>query len=195
MGKPLSQHVITILACLALGCAESQQRQGPASVNPDAQLLQDFQARISKYMDLHKRLERGSPPLRETTDPAKIEASQAVLADQIRSARSDAQPGDIFTPEIRSLFRRLMSPELKGAEGKEAKAMIKQDAPAAGSVPFKVNAKYPEAQPLPSMPPTLLAALPRLPEDLEYRIIGTHLVLLDVHAGTIVDFIPNGIRP
>ena len=195
MGKPLSRRVMTMLACLALGCAESQQRQGQASVNPDAQLLQDFQARISKYMDLHKRLERESPPLRETTEPAKIEASQVVLAHQIRNARSEAQPGDIFTPEIRSLFRRLMSPELKGAEGKETKAMIKQDAPAAGSVPFKVNAKYPEAQPLPSMPPTLLAALPKLPEDLEYRIIGTHLILLDVHAGIIVDFIPNGIRP
>ena len=163
MRDVLSRHVITILACLALGCAESPQRQDQASVNPDAQLLQDFQARISKYMDLHNRLEKESPPLKETSDPAKIEASQAVLAEKIRSARSDASPGDIFTPDIRGLFRRLMSPELKGVEGRETKAMIKQDAPAAGSVPFKVNAKYPDAQPLPSMPPTLLAVLPKLP--------------------------------
>ena len=196
MKTTLSRLAIPMLWFIGLGCvADGQQPKSQANVNPDAQLLQDFQARVSKYMDLHKRLERESPPLKETTDPARIEASQNVLAEKIRVARREARPGDIFTPEIRSLFRRLMYPELKGVEGAETKATIKQDAPAAGSVPFKVNAKYPETQPLPSMPPSLLAALPKLPEDLEYRIIATHLILLDVHAGIIVDFIPNAIRP
>ena len=44
------------------------------------------------------------------------------------------------------------------------------------------------------MPPTLLAVLPKLPEDLEYRIIARHLILPDVHANVIVHFIPNAIR-
>ena len=196
MKKTLSRPLIAMLCLIGLGCvADGQQPKNQTRINPDAQLLQDFQARVSKYMDLHKRLERESPPLKETTDPARIEASQEVLAEKIRAARRDARPGDIFTPEIRILFRRLMYPEVKGADGAETKAMIKQDAPAAGSVPFKVNAKYPETQPLPSMPPSLLAALPKLPEDLEYRIISAHLILLDVHAGIIVDFMPNAIRP
>ena len=74
----------------------------------------------------------------------------------------------------------------------KAKRVIKEDAPAA--VPLKVNARYPEGAPLPTVPPNLLASLPRLPEDLEYRIIGNHLILRDVHANVIVDFIPSAIR-
>jgi hypothetical protein len=61
-------------------------------------------------------------------------------------------------------------------------------------VPIKVNAKYPDAAPLPTVPPNLLAALPKLPEDLEYRFINRDLILLDVHANVIVDFMLNAIR-
>ncbi len=42
-----------------------------------------------------------------------------------------------------------------------------------------------------TMPPSLLAVLPRLPKELEYRIIGRFLVLRDVDAALIVDYIPD----
>jgi len=32
-----------------------------------------------------------------------------------------------------------------------------------------------------------------LPEDLEYRFVGKHLILYDAKAGLVVDFIPNAI--
>jgi hypothetical protein len=60
-------------------------------------------------------------------------------------------------------------------------------------VPFKVNAKYPEGQPLPSVPAQLLLTLPSLPEPLEYRIVGQHLLLLDTAADLVVDYILNAI--
>ena len=41
------------------------------------------------------------------------------------------------------------------------------------------------------VPPQMLAALPRLPAELQYRIIGTALVLWDHHANLIVDFMPD----
>jgi hypothetical protein len=59
---------------------------------------------------------------------------------------------------------------------------------------LKVNAKYPQDQPLPTVPPNVLAALPKLPEELEYRIVKKDLILRDVHANLIVDYIPNAIR-
>jgi hypothetical protein len=59
---------------------------------------------------------------------------------------------------------------------------------------LKVNARYPEAAPLPTVPPNLLASLPPLPKDLEYRIVGNDLILRDVHANVIIDFIPMAIR-
>ncbi len=70
---------------------------------------------------------------------------------------------------------------------------MKDDAPAPGSIPFKVNAKYPEGAPVPTVPASVLLSLPTLPRPLEYRIVGKHLLLLDTDAGIIVDYIPNAI--
>ncbi|MGH8639954.1 MAG: hypothetical protein ACREUZ_22745, partial [Burkholderiales bacterium] len=128
----------------------------------------------------------------ETKNPAEIRASQDALATKIQAARKDAREGEIFTPAVRQLFRRLMYPETKGPDAKAVKESIKEDAPK--GVRIRVNAKYPDAAPLPTVPPGILAALPKLPEDLEYRIINKDLILRDVHANVIVDFIRNAIQ-
>ena len=39
-----------------------------------------------------------------------------------------------------------------------------------------------------TVPPNILAALPKLPEDLEYRFVNRHMILLDTHAH-IVDYV------
>jgi hypothetical protein len=57
-----------------------------------------------------------------------------------------------------------------------------------------VNATYPEGNPLPTVPATILQALPTLPPDVEYRIVDRNLILRDVDANIIVDFIPRVIR-
>lgn len=174
----------------------SPPRMAAPQTNADAALLKDFQSRIDAYMKLHDRQEKGKADPKETSDPAKIKATQDELAARIRTARKDAKPGDIFTPETRQLFRRLMYPEMKGPDAPETKATIKKEdenIPSKGEI-LKVNAPYPEGKPLPTMPPNLLARLPRLPEELEYRIINRDLILRDVNANLIVDYIPNAIR-
>jgi hypothetical protein len=117
-----------------------------------------------------------------------------VLAMKLREARKDARQGDIFTPEIRQLFRRLMYPEVKGPEGRETKAAITEESHELKTVTLKVNAKYPDTAPLMTVPPNILAALPKLPEDLEYRFVNRNMILLDTHANLIVDFVPNAIQ-
>jgi hypothetical protein len=191
MTQQLSGRVLILVSSVVMSCATAAT-DAQTRTNPDAMILADFQKRIDTYMDLHKRIEKESPPLKETKEPYKIQASQEVMARKIQEARKSAKPGEIFTPEIRQLFRRLMYPETKGQEGSETKAAIKDDAPK--GVPMRVNAKYPDAAPLPTVPPNLLAALPRLPEDLEYRFINKDLILRDVHANVIVDYIQNAIK-
>lgn len=168
------------------------EKAAEANANPDALVLVDFTQRINKYLAVRKGAAKDAPRMKETDDPAKIQAAQKGLAATLRAARMDARPGDIFTPEIRNKFRRLMYPQLKGEEGREAKAELKEDAPKA--VPLKINAEYPEGAALPTVPPNLLLNLPTLPEELEYRIIDKHLILRDVQANIIVDFIPNAIQ-
>ena len=62
-----------------------------------------------------------------------------------------------------------------------------------GAFPFNVNGVYPKDEPLGTIPPNILGALPPLPEALEYRFVNKHLILRDARANLIVDFIPNAI--
>jgi hypothetical protein len=161
--------------------------QAPAAKH-DEQVLADFKARVEKYAELRKKVEAAAPPLKSTANPAEIRAAQTALAERIRAARAGAKPGDIFTPEIAAYFRHLLRPELKEAE---IKAAILDDNP--GPVPFKVNGPYPEEATLSTVPPTVLKTLPMLPKDIEYRFAGRHLILRDMRANLIIDYMLNAI--
>jgi hypothetical protein len=39
----------------------------------------------------------------------------------------------------------------------------------------------------------VLAALPKLPEEVEYRFVGDRLILLDAHGHIIVDYIEDAL--
>lgn len=180
--------------------AQAAQKAGEAKtstdpgVNPDAAVMADFNARVEKYAALHKDLAKGAAEQKSDRTPEQINEQKAALAAKIQAARASAKQGDIFGPDSRPVFRKLLAPELKGEDGRDAKAVIKDDAPAPGTVSFKVNAKYPENQPKPTMPANLLLNLPRLPDPLEYRVVGQHLLLLDTASDLVVDYLLNVIR-
>ena len=156
--------------------------------SPDARVLGDFKARVEKYEQLRKKADDSAPPLKETKDAAKIKDAQQGLAERIGAARAGVKPGEIFTPEIAGVFRRLLRPEAKQQQTKEA---MKEDKPVV--VSFKVNGPYPDKQPVATVPPNVLAALPQLPKDIEYRFIEKHLILRDSRANLIVDYVLNAI--
>jgi hypothetical protein len=58
---------------------------------------------------------------------------------------------------------------------------------------LKVNERYPDTVPLSTIPPQVLQGLPKLPEEMEFRFIGNTLILMDVHAHIIVDFIEQAL--
>jgi len=170
-----------------------EQKATASPDNPDSAILADFNARLDNYVKKQRALMKGSP-ITEDATPAQIKARQDTLAAELRAARKDAKQGDIFTPQVADLFRRLMYPEVKGPDGKETKQALGEDGEVA-QVKLEVNASYPATEPLATTPSNLLANLPQLPMDVEYRITNKrHLVLRDVDANIIVDFIYNAIR-
>jgi hypothetical protein len=58
-----------------------------------------------------------------------------------------------------------------------------------------INRLYPSDAALPTIPPLLLMRLPRLPDNLQYRFYGRHLILLDGDLQIIVDYIANVLPP
>jgi len=54
---------------------------------------------------------------------------------------------------------------------------------------MRINSAYPVALPVSTMTLGLLAALPPLPDGLQYHFVGRRMVLLDTQASMIVDFV------
>ena len=158
----------------------------------EAEALATMNARLRDYVDLHTKIERTLPTLPKDATPQQIDQNQRSLEKLVREARATAKPGDIFTPQAQPVIKRLLASVFGGPDGKQLKASImdeNQIAPSAAKL--AVNARYPDIVPLTSVPPQVLQTLPKLTEDLEYRFIGDSLILLDVHAHVIADFMEN----
>jgi hypothetical protein len=170
--------------------AQTQQMPKGSNRNPDAGLVADFRKRVDDYVKLRDKAEGVAPvELEEKSKPAEIVTAEKTIAHNVRAARATAKRGDIFTPATQAMFRRLLRPPLaKGKDAADNKAIIKDDSPAVKEVPFKVNAEYPKEVALSTVPPDVLAALPQLPEDIQYRFAGKHLILFDAKANLIIDF-------
>ena len=186
----MPSHRLTAVCLLALlGLAGTGA--APPPQNTEREILQRFQQQIDEYMEIHRRFEKDLPPVKPQ-NPAEVSASQKALAAKIRLERKNPVPGAIFTPVTRTIFRRRLQAQLTGPDGAAIRQLLTADTPR--SFPLRVNAEYPRGWPLSSVPPAVLAALPKLPDDLEYRFVGRDMILLDVHANLIVDFIKDAIR-
>lgn len=171
-----------------------EQKAVASPENPDSATLADFNARLDRFVKTQRALLKQAP-LSEDATPAQIKSRQEMLAAQLRDIRKNAKHGDIFTPPVAALFKRLMYPEVKGAERKETREALEEEDGEVAEVWLKVNGTWPDSEPLTTMPANILGNLPQLPKDVEYRIANKrHLVLRDVDANIIVDFIYNAIR-
>jgi hypothetical protein len=171
--------------------AHEQTASGQSRVNPDARLAVEFTNRVQGYLALHKKAAEGLTKLSKEATPEEIDQHQRNLARALQQLRPKAQPAELFTKEIRAYFRRQLQSVFVGAEGRTLKASIMDENP--GPVRVSVNSRYPDTIPLSTMPPQVLASLPKLPVELEYRFIGDRLILLDVPAHLVVDFIEDAL--
>jgi hypothetical protein len=176
--------------------AQNPQPQNQPPQNPPPDLKSpgflEFSDRVQKYVQLHKSIEATVPKLKATNEPELIAAHQKILARKIKAARLHAKRGDIFTPAAKEDFVKAVSSEFQGPQAPHAKATIKQGAPLK-KVHLHVNEIYPESIPYTSVPPTMLQKLPKLPEEVAYRAVSSDLVLLDVKANLVVDYLPGVI--
>lgn len=193
-----SRNFLLVVACiliLALPELRAMKAQGvPAQegVNPNALIIQDFQTRVAEYVKLHVAMDAKRPAAKPTDSAEELAHEQHELAEDIQKARRRAKQGDIFTPQIQAEFRRLIAISMQGQSAARINSSLKNSDPP--RLRLRINAEYPATVPLQSPPPTLLMNLPKLPQEVEYRVVGKTLVLCDAHANLIIDFVP-GIMP
>lgn len=155
----------------------------------DAAGFKEFLDRVQDYVKLHKTVEATLPPLKPKEElPEMITAHQQALARKIRQERLHSERHDIFTKLSREAFRHAIRSTFQGPQATHARATLQQGDPVK-EVHLKVNQVYPDGVPHTTVPPTLLQKLPKLPDELEYRIVGHDLILLDVRANLVVDLL------
>ena len=143
-------------------------------------------------MKVHKAAAKQLPALKSTASSAKITEYQHALAAKIVAARPHAAQGAIFTPPIAAEFRRLIHTTMTGPRARRIHTSLQRGAPVKANI--EVNHPYPAMTPLETTPPSLLLNLPKLPKQLEYRVVDHDLVLHDVKANLVVDFVPRAIH-
>lgn len=191
----LARRVRTTVSFLAIHCsivAPTVGAQTAPKVNQDSLIQTHFDADVKEYLKIHKKAEAGLSVQKATDSAETMSQRQHLLADNIRAARPDAKQGDLFTPEVSPLFKHLIATSLQGPEAAKIRASLRHAEPVK-ALTLRVNAAYPDSVPLQSTPSTLLVNLPELPKELDYRIVGRTLVLRDVAANIIVDFLPDAI--
>jgi hypothetical protein len=184
--------VLLVVAATVLPCTRASAQEDVKRVNPDAKAIADFQEEIKEYLELRRKLARKLPPVPDDATPEQLDTHQRALARLIQQARRSEKVGDIFERDIRPVFRRLLHGVFSGPDGRKMRMAIMEENPGE-VVRLAVNSRYPDTIPLSNMPPQVLRILPPLPEELEYRFIGTTLILFDTVAHIIVDYITDAV--
>ncbi|MBZ5491693.1 MAG: hypothetical protein LAO76_12255 [Acidobacteriia bacterium] len=177
--------VLTGLGCY-MGSGENQEHRH------DARALHNFNERVEAYVRVHHKAEDTFhlPHLKPTGSIRKIQQRQRAMARHIGELRRNAREGDIFTPEVKAYFERALAAAYgANSEGILANLVCISEE----DRKLQPNDVYPATWEYNPMPPTILLHLPRLPEEVEYRIVNKDLILLDVEADMVVDILRNSI--
>ena len=106
--------------------------------------LQLFQDRIDGYIALHRKLEAPMPPMKPTTDTWSLLLARKYLGSAIRAARSTARQGDVFSPDVATVFRQLIAEALKGRDVEALPMELNEEFPWDHETHPVVNDSYPE---------------------------------------------------
>jgi hypothetical protein len=185
----VASHVrrVSVLALLVVpALALAAQRTAPAASDAEYVVMSRFLTAADAYVVLHHRL---FEPLSEEFMclPADSIAALNALADVPREALPAPREGDLFSPEVADLFRRRIAATLQAYEYNPADVLAEMDVEELVAPPVLVNEALPRGIGL--MMPWLAGALPALPEELAYRLVGRDFVLIDVQSDLVVDVI------
>lgn len=155
--------------------------------------LRQFHEAVHDYAQLHRRLEKQLPAMHITEDFREILDASDVLAAALKAARPNAREGDLFTPEAANMIRHRIARTLtaRGFLPEEVIAASGEEAPSDAEWPV-VNGRFPWMRGA-AMWPCIIDALPPLPQELQYRVVGSDLVLVDVHANFVVDILREAL--
>ena len=155
--------------------------------------MAEFNTRVQEYVRERDEIARALPPQQVTCDPEEILAVRDRLQHAVRRARRDIQPGSMFWGRPAVAFRQLFDAiaVTRQVDLNEMVRILRLERSSGADRPV-VNEPY-DWRLGAWMPPRLLAELPALPPDLQYRVVETDLVLIDIRAGLVIDILEQAL--
>ena len=187
-----SALVSALVAALCVSPLGAQAPKPASQTDPPAAALKDFQQRLKGYVDMRADLARKLKPLAPTASASDLATRQESLAAALRQTRKTAKQGDLIPTPVASQLRTIVQADLQHRSAEARQAAFSEVANAATPI---INRTYPANAALPTTPPLLLAKLPMLPDNLQYRFLGRHLLLLDGDTELILDYVSNVLPP
>lgn len=178
---------VVVVALLLPVRAETRQESSDSTVSDSA--LQAFYERIGSYVTVRDRLAEPLPPMTAATGSWSMMLAKRYLASAIRAARPAAR-GNVFNATVTSFFRHTISETLQSLDFTEFVSELIARSGAGRGIHPVVNEPY-YGDVAERAPHVLARVLPNLPAGLEYRIAGYDLLLLDVYAEIVVDYVPD----
>lgn len=157
----------------------------------DSEGVVAFLRAAESYTFMHRRLERRLPVVEVNANPETIRRAIDAMAAALRAARPDARQGDLFNPAVQQTIRTRIARALKahGMTPTDVRAAELAEGVDSSAVTLAVNGAFPRAIGT-AMVSCVIEALPPLPPELQYRMVGRDLVVIDLHAGLVVDILP-----
>jgi hypothetical protein len=180
---------VSLALAIGTACKDDEPER---AANPTDTLFADFSNRIDEYMSVRKQVTDSIGDLDPTKSQAEITTRATALGQMLIAARAQAKQGDIFTPELSAFVAALIKQEYSRRPAPVIETRDDQQEELPNFEP-QVNQIYPTTYPLATFPPALLPLLPPLPEEVEYRIVRDNLVLRDIEANLILDYIPRAV--
>ena len=159
----------------------------------EAPILVAFSQRVDTYMRVHNDVERRLGPQRLFDDPEDLFRTIRAMQAGIRAIRPDAGAGTIFTDDVSELIRERVQRQLVTCQQRveDVLAFINEERAPNARTPA-IYRTFPWSLGS-AMWPTLIPALPPLPDELQYRFVDRDLVLIDTHADMVVDILVNAL--
>ncbi len=170
----------------------------PATIVPAVQspALESFRTALKTYVDQTQPFRKeaaakGDAVPNQTSangSEGAIRLRQRTLAEAIQTkVRPTAQQGDVLSPTVADLIRRQLATSFGGPKADLIRDELQEQNEGLEAAPTTLTINQTVA--VPRVPPVLLETLPQLPQQVEFAFSGRTLILRDVDADVVVDFI------
>ena len=181
---------VTVVLALVLATSASIEplMADQSAVNERGAATKAFLDRIQEYVRFHHNVEKMVPALKQTPSPEEIAKREELLGATLIKQRPNPKEGDFFIKQYQPYLIQIIKEDFAKRSLVDRKALIVE---LPKNLKVGANMVYPTTLPLATFPGNLLKVLPELPKEVEYRIVGRHLILRDTTGNVIVDVMRN----